>query len=409
MACNDTQLEDEIRGRWERLSPTLDERGRRLFVANEALAVGHGGVTAVHRATAVARSTIQRGVFELDDLERLAPPDGMQRAAGAGRKKATEKQEGLLGALEAMVEPATRGDPETPLRWVSRSVRNLAGALQEQGFSIGKSTVLTMLHDLGFTQQKTKKTLEGASHPDRDAQFEYINEFCARMQALGKPVISIDTKKKELVGPYRNGGTEWHPKGKAPAVLTYDFPNGVPKAVPYGVYDTVRNEGFVTVGVSGDTAEFATAAVYRWWTQMGREAYPDATDLVITADCGGSNGYRLRLWKLKLQELADKMGVVISVCHLPPGTSKWNKIEHKLFSFISMNWKGRPLVSYEAIVQLIGSTRTNKGLVVRCELDEGEYVRGIKVTDEELARVFIEPDSFHGEWNYTIIPTDQAS
>lgn len=409
MARDATDLEDDIRGRWDRLSPTLDERGRRLFAANEAVAIGFGGVAAVHRATSVARSTIRRGIAELDDLERLAPPEGMQRNPGAGRKKATEKQEGLLAALEVMIEPATRGDPESPLRWVSRSVRRLASALQEQGFEVTKSTVLLMLRGLGFTLQKTRKTLEGANHPDRDAQFAYINDFCARMQSLGQPVISVDTKKKELVGLYQNAGSEWHPKGEAPAVLTYDFPNGTPKAVPYGVYDTVRNEGFVTVGISSDTAEFATAAIYRWWTQMGRKAYPNATDLVITADCGGSNGYRLRLWKLKLQELADKMGVTISVCHLPPGTSKWNKIEHRLFSFISMNWKGRPLVSYEAIVELIGSTRTSKGLVVRCELDEGEYARGIAVTDEELARVFIEPDSFHGEWNYTIVPTQLAT
>lgn len=341
MARDATDLEDDIRGRWDRLSPTLDERGRRLFAANEAVAIGFGGVAAVHRATSVARSTIRRGIAELDDLERLAPPEGMQRNPGAGRKKATEKQEGLLAALEVMIEPATRGDPESPLRWVSRSVRRLASALQEQGFEVTKSTVLLMLRGLGFTLQKTRKTLEGANHPDRDAQFAYINDFCARMQSLGQPVISVDTKKKELVGLYQNAGSEWHPKGEAPAVLTYDFPNGTPKAVPYGVYDTVRNEGFVTVGISSDTAEFATAAIYRWWTQMGRKAYPNATDLVITADCGGSNGYRLRLWKLKLQELADKMGVTISVCHLPPGTSKWNKIEHRLFSFISMNWKGQ--------------------------------------------------------------------
>jgi hypothetical protein len=287
---------------------------------------------------------------------------------------------------------------------MSKSTRNLAEELKKRGFNVSHDTVLRMLKDQGFSMQKNRKTLEGASHPDRDQQFLYIAKQATIFQQTGQPVISVDTKKKELVGNYGNGGQEWQPKGEPVEVLTYDFPNGTPKAVPYGVYDTVRNEGMVSVGISSDTAEFATASIGRWWREMGQQAYPEATDLLITADCGGSNGYRLRLWQLKLQELADELGLAITVCHLPPGTSKWNKIEHRLFSFISMNWRGRPLVSYEAIVELIAATTTEAGLTVRCELDEGVYKKGIKVTDEDLVKVHIERSDFHGEWNYTVVP-----
>ena len=406
MARQDAQLEAQVRDRWSRLSPTLDERGRRLFAANEAAAIGYGGVVAVHRATGVAKSTIRRGLTELNDVERLVPSGSRQRRPGGGRKRLVDQQPELEAALDRLVEPGTRGDPESPLQWLSRSARNITHELKNQGFKVGRSSVLRLLHAKGFTLQRTRKTLEGSEHPDRNAQFEHINAFCLHMQQLGQPVISVDTKKKELVGRYQNGGRDWHPKGEGPEVLTYDFPNGKPKAVPYGVYDVARNEGFVSVGISSDTAEFATATIYRWWEAMGKEAYPEATDLVITADCGGSNGYRVRLWKLKLQELADKTGLTISVCHLPPGTSKWNKIEHRLFSFISMNWRGRPLVSYEAIVELIGSTRTDRGLTVRCEIDEGTYEKGTKVSDDQLSNVNLELHSFHGEWNYTVLPEE---
>lgn len=409
MSSRYPKQEAAIRRRFERLSPTLGERGRRLFAANEAAEMGFGGVMTVHRATGLARSTIERGIKELQDLERLAPPDGKQRQPGAGRKPLTERDPGLMPALERLVDPATRGDPESPLLYTSKSAVSLARELTAAGHPVSADTVLRRLRDLGFTMQKTRKSLEGSNHADRDAQFQHINELVTRFQAAGQPAISVDTKKKELVGAYANGGREWQPKGKPQQVLTYDFPNGVPKAVPYGVYDLARNKGWVSVGVSSDTAEFATATISRWWDKMGQPAYPDATDLLVIADCGGSNGYRLRLWKLMLQQLADSTGLSITVAHMPPGTSKWNKIEHRMFSFISMNWRGRPLVSYEAIVQLIGSTRTSKGLEILCELDEGEYRTGKKVSDDELDAVVIERDSFHGEWNYTIYPSEAAA
>jgi len=401
--------EAAVRGRYTRIKPTLTERGRRLFAANEAQQIGYGGVAAVQRATGIAESTIRRGLTELKDLDRLAPPPGKQRRPGGGPKTVESKDPGLIPALRALIEPATRGDPESPLLWVSKSGVVLAAALQAAGHKVGRTTTRRLLKDLGFTLQKTKKSLDGASHEDRDAQFEKINALAKGFQGRGQPVISVDTKKKELMGEYQNGGREWHPKGKAPLVLTHDFPNGRPKAVPYGVYDVARNEGWVSVGVSGDTAEFATATIGRWWAEMGSSAYPGASEILITADCGGSNGYRVRLWKLMLQKFSDDTGLTVTVAHLPPGTSKWNKIEHKMFSFISMNWRGRPLVSYETVVQLIGATRTSKGLEIRCEIDEGEYTKGRKVTDAELEAVNIKRDSFHGEWNYTVHPTEQAS
>jgi hypothetical protein len=399
------EREEAVRVRYERIAPTLDERGRRLFAANEALAFGYGGAEATARATGIAKSTIRRGMAELQDLEHLAPPEGRQRQLGAGRTPLTKKDPGLLPALRELMEPATRGDPESPLVWTSKSAPKLARALAEAGHPVSDDTVLRLLKAEGFRLQAPRKSKEGEDHPDRDAQFQRIHDEVEGFIEAGQPVISIDTKKKELVGEYKNGGREWHPASEGPKVLTYDFPNGVPKAVPYGVYDVARNTGWVSVGVSGDTAEFAAATIGRWWKHMGKAAYPDAKALLITADSGGSNGYRLRLWRLMLQRLANETGLAITVAHFPPGTSKWNKIEHRMFSMISMNWRGRPLVSYETIVELIGSTRSTKGLTIRCELDEGTYETGRKVTDEELDDVFIERwEEFHGEWNYTVYP-----
>jgi len=397
--------EQQVRERFERLVPTLDERARRLFAANEAVQFGYGGIEAVHRATGLASSTIVRGIAELGDLETLAPPPGKQRQPGAGGKRIEEREPGIVAALDRLIEPATRGDPESPLRWTSKSTAKLASELSEQGHPVSADTVARMLKEKGYTLQANRKSKEGSNHADRDAQFQHINALVERFQQAGQPTISVDTKKKELVGEYKNGGREWHLKGEGPAVLTYDFPNGKPKAVPYGVYDITRNEGWVSVGVSSDTAEFATATIGRWWDEMGERAYPGATEILITADGGGSNGYRVRLWRLKLQSLADRTGLTFTVAHLPPGTSKWNKIEHRMFSFISMNWRGRPLVSYETIVDLIGSTTTTKGLEIRCEIDNGEYAKGRKVSDAELDAVNIKRDNFHGEWNYTISPS----
>jgi transposase len=385
-------IENRIRVRWARMKPLLDERQRRLLAASEALALGHGGIAAVQRATGLAWSTVRAGIDELQQIGAAPAAHGAVRRPGAGRPSLEDTQPGVGEALAALAEPARRGDPESPLCWMSKSTRKLAEELKKRGFTVSHDTVLRMLKDQGYSMQKNRKTLEGASHPDRDRQFLYIAKQATIFQQSGQPVISVDTKKKELVGNYGNGGQEWQPKGEPVEVLTYDFPNGKPKAVPYGVYDTVRNEGMVSVGMSSDTAEFATASIARWWREMGQHAYP------------GANGYRLRLWRLKLQELADELGLAITVCHLPPGTSKWNKIEHRLFSFISMNWRGRPLVSYEAIVELIAATTTEAGLTVRCELDDGVYKKGIKVTDEELDRVHIERSDFHGEWNYTVVP-----
>ena len=404
MSSRYAEKEDAVRERFTRLAPTLDERGRRLFGANEAIQFGYGGVFAVRRATGLAKNTLKRGIAELQDLERLAPPAGRQRRAGAGPKPLTERDPGLRPALIELVASSTHGDPMRPLLHTSKSAEKLARELTAAGHPVSGDTVLRLLPELGFTMQKTQKTLAGAQHEDRDAQFQRINALTKLFQATGQPVVSVDTKKKELVGEYANGGREWHPSGEAPRVMDHDFPNGVPKAVPYGVYDIARNTGWVSVGVSGDTAEFATATIGRWWDHMGSPIYPGATDLLVVADCGGSNGYRVRLWRLQLQRLADRLGMAITVAHLPPATSKWNKIEHRMFSFISLNWRGRPLLSYETIVQLIGSTTTSKGLEIRCEIDQAAYVKGKKVSDADLDAILIERDEFHGEWNYTINP-----
>ena len=395
--------QDAIQARFDALGPFLNERDRRLFAASEARAAGRGGITAVSRTTGIARSTIGRGLADLRSgavrcSERV-------RRKGGGQKPAIETQPGILEALNDLVEPSIRGDPEAPLRWVSLSQRHLSAALAKRGFIAGQKLVGRLLKRLNFSLQANCKTREGASHPDRNAQFEHINAEVRAFQAAGQPVISVDTKKKEPVGDFKNGGRELRPKGQPEPVRVHDFV--IPelgKAVPYGIYDVSANAGFVNVGISADTGEFSVASIRRWWYEIGVLRYPDAKQMLINADCGGSNGARLRLWKRELQVLADELGIEITVCHVPPGTSKWNKIEHRLFSFITQNWRGKPLVSYLVIVQLIASTTTNTGLTVACRLDESDYAKGIKVTDAEMAALNIKPADFHGEWNYTIAP-----
>ena len=390
-----------ITARFETLSPILDEKERRLVAANEARVAGHGGVTAVSRATGMARSTIGRG---LADLRAGAEQLGNRvRRRGGGSKPAIETQPGLLEALNELVQSSIRGDPEAALLWISKSQRHLSAALAERGFIAGQKLVGRLLHRLGFSLQANSKTREGASHPDRNAQFEHINAEVKVFQAAGEPVISVDTKKKELVGDFKNGGRELRPKGQPEPVQVHDFPiAGLGKAVPYGIYDVADNVGWVNLGISHDTASFAVESIRRWWYELGAKRYPTATRLLINADCGGSNGARLRLWKKELQVLADELGIAITVSHLPPGTSKWNKIEHRLFAFITQNWRGKPLVSYQTIVQLIGNTTTGKGLTVACRLDETVYEKGIKVSKAEMAALNIKTADFHGEWNYTI-------
>jgi Rhodopirellula transposase DDE domain len=395
--------QDAIRARYNALGPFLNERDRRLFAASEARAAGRGGIAAVSRTTGIARSTIGRGLTDLRSgavrcSERV-------RRRGGGQKPAIETQPGILEALNELVEPSIRGDPEAALRWVSLSQRHLSAALAKRGFIAGQKLVGRLLKRLNFSLQANCKTREGANHPDRNAQFEHINAKVKAFQAAGQPVISVDTKKKELVGDFKNGGRELRPKGQPAPVRTHDF--AIPelgKAVPYGIYDISANAGFVNVGISADTGEFSVASIRRWWHEIGAARYPGAKQMLINADCGGSNGARLRLWKRELQVLADELGIEITVCHVPPGTSKWNKIEHRLFSFITQNWRGKPLVSYLVIVQLIASTTTDTGLTVACRLDENDYAKGIKVADAEMAALNIQPADFHGEWNYTIAP-----
>jgi hypothetical protein len=397
--------ETGIRQRYMALDPVLDERSRRRFAAAEACAAGRGGVSAVSRITGIARSTVMRGLAELgaDGASQLA--SGRLRRPGGGRKKLTETDPTLLSDLKALVEPTTRGDPEAPLLWTSRSLRNLAEALRAMGHCVGHNVVADLLRQLNYSLQANQKTREGSHSPDRDAQFNYINAQMTAALAAGQPAVSVDTKKKELVGDFKNAGQELRPKGQPEPVRVHDFK--IPelgRASPYGVYDIAGNTGWVSVGIDHDTASFAVNAIRRWWQVMGRDRYPEARTLLITADCGGSNGVRLRLWKRELQVLADELGLTITVSHLPPGTSKWNKVEHRLFSFITQNWRGKPLVSYQTIVQLIASTTTRSGLNVKCEVDTGSYPAGIKVTDEEMSSINIKPHEFHGEWNYTIAP-----
>ena len=383
--------------------PLLDERTRRLMAANEALAVGRGGIAKVSRACGLSRKAIAKGIQEI--AEGTAPPPGRIRHPGAGRKKITERDPRLAGALELLIDPDTRGDPETPLRWTCKSTRTLAVQLTQQSHAISHMKVAQLLHAQGYSLQGNRKSEEGADHPDRDAQFRHINGEVKRFLRRGAPVISVDTKKKELVGNYANGGQQWLPEKTPIKVQGHDFPDpAVPRAYPYGIYDIDRNRGFVNVGTDHDTAAFAVASIRGWWRHEGRRLYPAATAVLITADGGGSNGSRLRLWKLELQMLADETGFSISVCHFPPGTSKWNKIEHRLFSFISSNWRGEPLRDYETIVKLISRTATAKGLKVTCRLDRRKYPTGRKVTDEEMKTIHLKRHKFHGDWNYTIQP-----
>jgi hypothetical protein len=381
----------------------LDERTRRLMAANEARALGRGGISEVRRACGLSRKAIAKGIKEIE--AGTTPPPGRVRQPGAGRKRITDHDPHLEGALDCLVDPDTRGDPEAPLRWTCKSTRTLATRLSQQKHPISHMKVAQLLRAQGYSLQGNRKTEEGDDHPDRDAQFHYINTQVKKTLARGAPVISVDTKKKELVGNYANDGQQWLPKKKAIKVQGHDFPDpDVPRAYPYGIYDIERNRGFVNVGTDHDTAAFAVASIRGWWRHEGRRLYPAARKILITADAGGSNGWRLRLWKLELQTLADKTGLAISVCHFPPGTSKWNKIEHRLFSFISSNWRGEPLRDYETIVQLISRTATAKGLKVTCRLDRRKYPTGRKVTTKEMERVNLERHKFHGDWNYTIRP-----
>lgn len=403
------ETEEAIRARYANLEWALNEKLRRLFAANEAKVFGHGGITLAQKATGVARNSIKQGLKELSDMDEggvhsLASP--RIRKVGGGRKASIKKDKKLQIALESLVEPTTLGDPESPLRWTCKSLRQLESELRSQGFSVSHTSVGNLLKKMGYSLQGNQKTLEGSSHPDRNAQFEFINARTEEAMRCGQPVISVDTKKKELVGQYKNGGKELRPKGEPEQVKVYDFVDKeLGRANPYGVYDVADNSAWVSVGTDHDTASFAVSTIRRWWFAMGVDLYPEAQELVITADGGGSNGSRVRLWKIELQNLANELKIPIRVSHFPPGTSKWNKIEHKLFSFISMNWRGKPLVSHEVIVNLIAATTTRKGLKVRAELDSAHYPKGIKVTDEELKTIQIERDEFHGEWNYSILPT----
>ena len=400
----------EIQRRFRSLSPFLDERMRRLIAAAESDAIGYGGVSAVSRATGVSRRAITEGIKELRQRKKVrksTPVSSRIRREGAGRKRSAEKDPGLLEDLDRLVDPATRGDPESPLRWTCKSVRRLAEELQREGHAVSYQTVAELLHALDYSLQANQKTLEGSQHADRDQQFEHINRKAQRYLKQGQPVISVDTKKKELVGDFKNAGREWQLNGEPEPVRVHDFEIRQPdkgKVAPYGVYDLGRNVGWVSVGVDHDTAAFAVESIRRWWSWMGRQSYPDAERLLITADSGGSNGARVRLWKWELQRLADETGLEISVCHFPPGTSKWNKIEHRLFSFISQNWRGKPLVSHEVIINLIAATTSKTGLSVKSELDRNSYPAGVKVSDQQMAQLRLRRDAFHGEWNYSLLP-----
>jgi hypothetical protein len=395
---------ETVRAKYAALAPVLNERSRRLWAATEAKALGHGGIAAVERATGISRSTIQRGLRELESFGEVLDPDRVRRSGG-GRKRIVEKDPTVFSDLDALVEPTASGQPDSPLRWTSKSVRKLSDELQAMGHDISYPVVADLLHESGYSLQANRKSREGTTHPDRDAQFRYLNEIVQAQQARGEPVISVDTKKKELVGDFKNPGREWRPKGEPERVRVHDFvlPDRG-KAIPYGVYDLSRDEGWVSIGIDHDTSSFAVRSIARWWEIMGRPAYEGPASLLITADAGGSNGYRVRLWKWELQRFADQSGLSLTVCHFPPGTSKWNKIEHRLFSYISMNWRGKPLTSLAVIVSLIGATTTTKGLRVRSEIDRESYPQGIKISDDQMASIQLERHDFHGDWNYTIHP-----
>jgi hypothetical protein len=397
---------DAIHRRFMSVRDALDERSRRLVAAAESMAIGRGGIAAVSRATGVACQVIRQGRAELGTAADVpAPRNGRIRRPGGGRKRAVAGDPTLLLDLERLVDPVTRGDPMSPLRWTCKSVRKLATVLKQKGHQTSHRMVAEMLQKLGYSLQSNRKTKEGASHPDRNAQFEHINRKVKDYLKRGDPVISVDTKKKELVGDFKNNGRERQPRGQPEKVRVHDFADPEKGHVrPYGVYDMGRNEGWVSVGVDHDTAAFAVETIRRWWWQMGQKAYGKAKQLLITADAGGSNGARVRLWKVELQKLSDELGLRIAVCHFPPGTSKWNKIEHRMFCHITENWRGRPLVNHEVIVNLIANTTTEKGLRVQSELDKGQYPKGIKVSDKELATVRLRHSRFHGDWNYFVVP-----
>ena len=402
----DAQTIRRIRRKYRALRVEMDERGRRQWAAVEARELGWGGVTTVAHATGLSRTTITAGLRELGLPARQRAAEAARvRRPGGGRRPLTATDPGLMAALEALIEPATRGDPESPLRWTCKSTRRLADELTHGHHPVSVNTVAALLRQAGYSLQANRKTREGASHPDRNAQFEHINTSVRSFHDRGQPAISVDTKKKELVGDFKNAGREWHPRGQPEEVRVHDFMDKtLGKAIPYGVYDILNNQGWVSVGLDHDTAQFAVNSIRTWWKKMGRRRFPRARQLLITADGGGSNSHRSRLWKVSLQKLADELGLKLVVCHFPPGTSKWNKIEHRLFSFITQNWRGRPLVSHQAVVNLIAATTTKTGLVVKAALDTHTYDTGVKVTDEEVARLRLAPHPFHGEWNYTLPP-----
>jgi hypothetical protein len=410
-----------IQAKYQALSARLDEATLRLWVAAEARSLGRGGVTLVANAVGVSRTTIYAGIAEIEEASRASRKPAVTptaagaatlrvRAAGGGRKKLIDLDQGLLDALDALVEPTSRGDPMSPLRWTCKSTTRLAEELNQMGHAVSQRTVCDLLARMNFSLQSTRKTREGSHHPDRDAQFQHIAKAVAQFQRQRQPVISVDTKKKELIGDFKNAGREWQPTGQPEQVRVHDFIDvELGKVNPYGVYDLTANEGWVSVGIDHDTAEFAVQTIRRWWFEMGQPLYPKSKRLLITADCGGSNGYRVRQWRMQLQHLADEIGLVVQVSHFPPGTSKWNKIEHRMFCHITNNWRGRPLLTRQIVVQLIGSVTTEQGLRVRAELDENVYDAGVKVTDDELAAMAIERDKFHGEWNYRIRPRGRST
>ena len=403
----DVLVVKRIRGKFAALQPVMDERMRRQWAASEALALRRGGISMVATATGMSRNTIAVGIRELHcrAANPKIPPDARIRRFGAGRKRCTESDAGLQAALEALLEPVTRGHPQSPLRWTCKSTRKLAEELQHQHHPVGERTVAALLRSLGYSLQANRKTREGETHPDRNAQFEHINDQVQRFQQRHQPVISVDTKKKELIGDFRNGGREWRPRGMPEEVRVHDFQDpALGKAIPYGVYDVTHNQGWVSVGIDHDTARFAAETIRRWWKKMGAKRFPRARRLMITADGGGSNGSRNRLWKVALQELADDIGLNLHVCHFPPGTSKWNKIEHRLFCHITQNWRGKPLISHEVIVNLIAHTTTQAGLTVKAALDTNAYETGIKVADADMAKLKLRPAAFHGDWNYLLSP-----
>lgn len=398
----DLELEACIVEKYAAISPELNERARRLWTAAEARAIGYGGEALVSSATGLARDTIRKGI---EEIERGVEFQDRLRRPGAGRPRLDQSQPGLKEALEKLVHPLTRGDPSSPLRWTCKSRAKLAAALTGQGWKVSSTTVGRLLHELGYSLQSVQKNREGANHPDRNEQFEYINAKANELMERGEPVVSVDTKKKELLGDFSNAGREWQPKENPEEALVHDFPqDSIGKAIPYGVYDMARDEGCVNIGREHDTPAFAVASIRRWWTMMGRQAYPNANELYITADAGGSNGYRSRVWKVKLQELSDELNMIIHVSHFPPGTSKWNKIEHRLFCYITKNWRGKPLRTFETVVDLIGNARTDAGLRVRAKLDKRKYPLGVKISDDVMKKLNLQKDDFHGDWNYSLLP-----